>query len=109
MAADVGQAAVACSAPVLGAVHGKLAMVAAPQQVPGAEGVTQNWGAHLRCVSLAPLGLLGGVHHAVDIIGARRGAAGGGLRPLLMPAGIWERAGRDRQTLRSSRWVLAKP
>lgn len=85
VAADVGQAAVTGAPPALWAVHGQLAVVAAPQQIPGAEGVTQHWRTHLRGVTLAPVDLLG-VHYAVDVTGADRGAAGWGLRPLSVPA-----------------------
>lgn len=81
VAADVGQAAVAGAPPALGALGGHV--VVSAQQVARTE-VAQDGRAPLRGAAVA---VLGGVHHAVGVAGARGRAAGRRLGALPVPAG----------------------
>lgn len=92
VAADVVQAAVAGAAPAFGAVCGHVVVGAA--HVPGAE-VADDRGAQLWG---APVAVLGGVYHAVDLAGAGGWASGGWVGSFLMPAGSKEEDGETLVT-----------
>lgn len=79
MAVDVREAAVAGSAPSLGAVH----VIVTSKHVPWTE-VAENRGAHLWSSAVA---LLGGMQHAVNIAGAGGGPTRWWIRSFPVPAG----------------------
>ena len=80
VAADVGETPVAGAATSLGAVHGHV--ITTSQHFPRAE-VAEDGRAHLWGPAVT---LLGGMHHAVDITGAGRGAPGWWVRSFPVSA-----------------------
>lgn len=93
VATDVVQATVASAAPAFRAVC-RHVVVSTPH-VPGAE-VADDWRAELRGASMSSVTMLGGMHHAVDLAGAGRGASGRWVGSFLMPA---ESKEGDREAL----------